>query len=169
MDLSNCVPGQKLRSKHGMILTYVGPFIGHGPYQHEIRYPDGSHGSRMNDGFTYHNPNARLPEDHDIVEILPLEFNTPTKEITMKIKTYDEAFKLVYDATAAIINCSELIYPQCYDDDMTITITSEHSDRVINIHERNNEFVEIKEGNLVFLDSEENKIIIQLLDTIIVT
>lgn len=76
VDLSTCQPGQKLRSKHGIILTFVGP----NPYNHSkdwypyfVEYPSGGHGSRTRDGFAFKNEAARLPTDHDIVEILPLD------------------------------------------------------------------------------------------------
>ena len=72
VDLNTCVKGQKLRSKHGMILTYVGP-SGNSFYPHEVRYPQGGYGSRTHDGFTFSNPSKRLEEDNDIVEILPLD------------------------------------------------------------------------------------------------
>ncbi len=66
VDLRTCKPGARLLSKHGMVLTYIGPIPG--PYPHEVRYPDGSRGTRTDDGFAYRvNP---MPEDHDIVEIL---------------------------------------------------------------------------------------------------
>ena len=66
VDLRTCKPGTRLLSKHGMVLTYVGPI--HGPYPHEVRYPDGSRGTRTDDGHAYRL--NRKPEDHDIVEIL---------------------------------------------------------------------------------------------------
>ena len=71
IDLRNCKPGQPLRSKHGMILTYVKPLDKGDYYDHEVKYPDGSRGTRIHDGHVYRNPDKRLPEDHDIVEILP--------------------------------------------------------------------------------------------------
>ena len=44
VDLTKCKPGDKLRSKHGLILTYVGP--NNGDYPH-------------------------TDSDHDIVEVIP--------------------------------------------------------------------------------------------------
>jgi hypothetical protein len=71
VDLRKCVTGQKLLSKHGWILTYVKPLDPKKDYyDHEVRYPDGSPGTRTNDGFVFKNKKSRLPEDHDIVEIL---------------------------------------------------------------------------------------------------
>jgi len=67
INLNNAKSGQKLLSKHGMVLTYLGKnndLI----YPHLVEYPDGGTGSRTDDGFVY--KNARLPGDHDIVEIL---------------------------------------------------------------------------------------------------
>jgi hypothetical protein len=71
IDLRNCRAGQKLISKHGVILTYVGPTKEGNYYDHIVKYPDGSLGSRIHDGHVYRNEDKRLPEDHDIVEILP--------------------------------------------------------------------------------------------------
>ena len=73
IDLRNCKPGQKLRSSQGWILTYVKPLEGGNYYDHEVQYHDGSYGTRIHDGHVYRNPDKRLPEDHDIVEILPLD------------------------------------------------------------------------------------------------
>lgn len=71
VDLRKCVPGQKLKTKHGLIVTYVGPLEPQNYYDHKIKYPDGSFGTRIHDGHVFRNPNSRLPEDQDIVEILP--------------------------------------------------------------------------------------------------
>lgn len=81
IDLRTCVPGQKLRSKHGAILTYVGlSVMAHEQkWPHRVKYPNeapfgkDSYGFRTHDGFVMANPNKRLESDHDIVEILPLE------------------------------------------------------------------------------------------------
>ena len=74
INLSKCVPGHKLRSTQGVILTYVRPLNpSKDYYDHEVKYPDGSFGTRINDGHVYKNPTKRLPEDHDIIEILPLD------------------------------------------------------------------------------------------------
>lgn len=67
VDLRTCKPGDKLRSKHGVILTYV-DYWPDDHFPHEVAYPDGSWGSRTDDGFVFHK--NRLPEDHDIVEII---------------------------------------------------------------------------------------------------
>jgi len=71
VDLNKCKRGDKLRSKHGMILTYL-ERMGEdrsSQFPHLVEYPDGSHGTRTDEGWTYrHRP---LPTDHDIVEILP--------------------------------------------------------------------------------------------------
>ena len=73
IDLRQCVPGQKLRSVHGTILTYVDDTWSNEQWPHRVLYPDGSHGTRTHDGFVFSNPEKRLPEDEDIVEIIPLE------------------------------------------------------------------------------------------------
>lgn len=71
VDLSQCKAGDQLLSKHGMILTYVRPLDPDNYYDHEVRYPNGSSGTRTNDGFVFrHN---RLPDDHDIVDIIKEE------------------------------------------------------------------------------------------------
>lgn len=72
IDLRTCQPGQPLRSKHGMILTYVRPLEESNYYQHEVQYPNGAMGTRIHDGHVYKNPDKRLEADHDIVEILPM-------------------------------------------------------------------------------------------------
>lgn len=67
VDLSICKAGDKLLTKHGTILTYVGALPEDNYYDHLITYPNGSEGTRTNDGFVYRN--IRKPEDEDIVEI----------------------------------------------------------------------------------------------------
>jgi len=70
IDLRNCKPGDKLRSSQGEILTYVRPLPEDDYYDHEVQYANGSKGTRIHDGHVYRNPSRRLPEDHDIVEII---------------------------------------------------------------------------------------------------
>lgn len=72
VDLRNCKQGQKLRSRHGMILTYLGQTVD-SRYPHSVQYPNGAGGTRTHDGHVFSDPNGRLPGDHDIAEILPLE------------------------------------------------------------------------------------------------
>jgi hypothetical protein len=67
LDLRTCKPGDKLLSIHGEILEYVG-VIG-GDYPHEIRYSNGSRGTRLDNGWCFRK--NRLPTDHDIAAILP--------------------------------------------------------------------------------------------------
>jgi hypothetical protein len=73
VDLRTCKPGDKLRSKHGMVLEYIGRTKYNDSYSsaypHDVRYPDGSRGTRTNNGQVF--CVNRLPEDHDIVEIIP--------------------------------------------------------------------------------------------------
>lgn len=71
VDLNKCKKGDKLVSKHGDILEYVQRLPEEHYYDHEVKYPDGSGGTRMNDGFVYKNPDKRLECDHDIVEVIP--------------------------------------------------------------------------------------------------
>ena len=85
IDLRNCVPGQKLRSKHGWILTYVKPLAEGEYYDHEVKYHDGSVGTRIHDGHTYRKISSRLDADHDIVEILPMG---STEESVLDDSTY---------------------------------------------------------------------------------
>lgn len=74
IDLRTCKPGQKLKSKHGLILTYVAHETDSNyPWKHRVRYPDGGIGSRTDDGFVMNHPASRLDADHDIVEILPMD------------------------------------------------------------------------------------------------
>lgn len=88
IDLSTCKFGQKLKTKQGKIVFYGGlndgPFVNR--YPHLIFYQNGSRGSRTNDGFVY--AKNRLPEDADIVEILPFEEKkeTLTREEFEEIK-----------------------------------------------------------------------------------
>jgi hypothetical protein len=70
VDLRTCKAGDKLISRHGKVLTYVSPLPEDNFYDHLVRYPDGSNGTRCHDGFAYRNPSKRLPEDHDIVRIV---------------------------------------------------------------------------------------------------
>lgn len=77
IDLRTCKPGQKLRSRPGAILTYVGPnpYEAPGRYPHLVKYPESfgidAHGTRSNGGRV--STVKPLPGDYDIVEILPLE------------------------------------------------------------------------------------------------
>lgn len=64
VDLNTCKPGDKLLSKHGEILTYVGKCDETNYYDHNVLYANGSPGTRMNDGFVYKNPDKRLECDH---------------------------------------------------------------------------------------------------------
>jgi hypothetical protein len=74
IDLRNCKPGDKLISKHGLVLTYVKPLPESDYMDHEVKYPDeapynGGYGSRTHYGYVMKN---RLESDHDIVEIIPV-------------------------------------------------------------------------------------------------
>lgn len=77
IDLNTCVQGQKLKSKHGKILTYLGR-SGHPHYPHKIQYPSGGEGIRTDDGYIF--MFNRLQGDQDIIEILPLEMPNQKKE-----------------------------------------------------------------------------------------
>ena len=77
VDLSKAVKGQKLISCHGEILTFEG-YCDRESFPYNVRYSDGSMGSRTKDGFT--TDNLRLACDHDIVYIVPLENEVALKE-----------------------------------------------------------------------------------------
>jgi hypothetical protein len=68
VDLRNCKPGDKLLTVHGTILEYVGPLPEEHFYDHEVKYPDGSAGTRTHNGQVFRN--KRMFEDEDIAEIL---------------------------------------------------------------------------------------------------
>jgi hypothetical protein len=70
VDMSQCKPGQKLRSKHGIILEFVGYYPAD-VFPYRVVYSDGGHGYRTVEGWVFRN--NVLPEDHDIVEILPVD------------------------------------------------------------------------------------------------
>lgn len=67
LDLRTCKKGDKLLSRHGMELEYVGPSNTE-DYPHEVRYPDGSRGTRCDDGYVYRK--NRMACDHDIFQIV---------------------------------------------------------------------------------------------------
>lgn len=77
IDLNTCKSGDKLISRHGTELTYVRKNL-EPDWPHTVRYPDGSFGTRTNDGhvFIY----IRRPEDEDIVKIIPLSKTVVSKE-----------------------------------------------------------------------------------------
>ena len=71
IDLNNCKPGDKLLTKHGTLLEYVcklNPEVDY--YDHRIKYPNGSFGTRVNSGHVMKNVNKRLETDEDIIKIL---------------------------------------------------------------------------------------------------
>ena len=63
-DMNRCKPGDKLISEHGTIVTYVEKISEH-TYPHKVKYPDGSEGSRCDDGFVF--KNFRMECDENIV------------------------------------------------------------------------------------------------------
>ena len=68
IDLRKCRPGDKLLSKKGNVVTYLGNDSGNFLWPHRIQYIDGGIGTRTNDGFVF--SANRWPEDDDIVKIL---------------------------------------------------------------------------------------------------
>ena len=70
IDLRDCKKGDILLSSQGLEMEYVSKT----PYKyltyldHVVKYPDGSYGTRTNDGFVFkHNRNPEI--DHDIIKI----------------------------------------------------------------------------------------------------
>jgi hypothetical protein len=71
IDLNTCEAGDILISKHGWKLTYVKKLNSEiDYYHHEVKYEDGSRGTRVNSGHVMKNEGKRLDSDHDIVEII---------------------------------------------------------------------------------------------------
>jgi len=68
IDLNQCKAGDKLLSSLGSVLVYIEKKSGP-EYPHVIMYPNGSFGTRSDNGQVY--KNHHLPSDHDIVEVLP--------------------------------------------------------------------------------------------------
>lgn len=71
IDLNICEAGDILISKHGTKLIYVrrlNPEIDY--YDHEVKYENGSKGTRVNSGHVMKNAGMRLETDEDIVEII---------------------------------------------------------------------------------------------------
>ena len=71
IDLRNCVAGDKLISKHGTVLEYVGLNPAGIYYEHMVKYPNGSAGTRTHDGYVYRN--MRKDTDEDIVRIVKIQ------------------------------------------------------------------------------------------------
>ena len=73
VNLNKCIVGDILISKHGIHLKYCGlceyEWAGDW-YPHKVQYPDGSYGTRTDDGHVYKKPKNRMPEDHDIVNVI---------------------------------------------------------------------------------------------------
>lgn len=63
-DMNKCRIGDLLVSQHGMIFIYEGD-SGIPDYPHRVSYPDGSRGTRCDDGSVYRK--NKLPTDHDII------------------------------------------------------------------------------------------------------
>lgn len=89
VDLNKCKPGDKLLSKHGIILTYVEKLPNRSYYEHKVKYPDGSFGTRMNNGYVYRNPLRRQAADHDIIKILPEDYDSPKDFLGNSLKVGD--------------------------------------------------------------------------------
>lgn len=70
IDLRECKGGETLISTHGTKLTYICQLPEDNFYDHLVKYPDGSEGSRIHDGHVYRNASRRMDVDEDIVEIV---------------------------------------------------------------------------------------------------
>ena len=90
VNLNNCDRGDLLISCHGAILEYVEPTEEGNIYDHYVKYlydiggnpyPNNCNGTRMNDGFVFINESARLPTDHNIVNIIKLDNDGKTNII----------------------------------------------------------------------------------------
>lgn len=69
VDMNSCVPGQKLVTRLGNIVTYCKKFKNpYSYYPHKIEYKNGSIGSRTDEGWVF--INMVRPTDEDIVYIL---------------------------------------------------------------------------------------------------
>ena len=70
VDLRDCNPGDILISAHGLKMKYVRPLSEDDYYDHEVEYLEKGlgNGTRTHDGYVFRN--KRLPEDHDIVQII---------------------------------------------------------------------------------------------------
>ena len=68
IDLRNCKKGDKLKTRHGNILTYVGEAREDDCYDHIVEYSDGFCGTRTHDGHVFRE--IRMTIDEDVVEIL---------------------------------------------------------------------------------------------------
>lgn len=92
VDLTKCVPGQKLLSKFGEIYIYKRK-TENAVYPHEVTPPDGGYGSRTNEGWMF-NKSVRLL-DHDIIYVFPMEETIPSpKNIDSKcdLKEFNDLF-----------------------------------------------------------------------------
>ena len=81
VDLRTCKAGDILISCNGMRLTYVSPTPEGNYYDHIVRYPNGSTGTRIHDGHVMRNTDKRLKTDEDIVKILPASTITVFDEV----------------------------------------------------------------------------------------
>jgi len=68
IDLRNAKPGDKLITKHGNMMIYIGYYPGT-RYPHAVLYSNGSEGTRLDGGHV--SETNRLWCDEDIVEIIP--------------------------------------------------------------------------------------------------
>ena len=83
VELRKCKRGDQLLSIQGTILTYVGPTEGGHDYDHRVKYPDGSDGTRIHDGHVFRK--HRLSTDEDIVKILPRRKSIKNKPNKAKV------------------------------------------------------------------------------------
>ena len=67
VDLTKCTPNQRLLTKNGKIVTYIGP-SGIPSFPHNIQFDDYSRGTRTNEGWVFEK--RPLPMDDDIIYIM---------------------------------------------------------------------------------------------------
>jgi hypothetical protein len=87
INLSTCVPGQKLRVRYGSIVEYVEPLKEgiHEPYKHLVKDAYQVNNESYTDDGCYWSDKRK--SELDIVEILPMEEESvkPTPELTHSI------------------------------------------------------------------------------------
>ena len=70
LDLSTCKPNDKLYTRHGICLRYVGPTKDKSRGDHFVKYPDRSIGQRWNDGSVFKGKRVAA-FDEDVMYIVP--------------------------------------------------------------------------------------------------
>lgn len=66
-NMDSCQEGDTLETTHGKVVTYVSRLSGSFPYQHLIRYENGTVGVRNDRGYEFDDPLDRKKDDENIV------------------------------------------------------------------------------------------------------